>query len=146
MRTAAGVISALLLAPGCSGSEGANCILIGAESGIMAQLHPVLTPHPGERFTVTTCVDSTCSDHEVRGRAAGRAVDLGFGGDSLTDGSRRTVSVTIEDETGRVVFDGRRVVRPELFEPNGPECEPHAWTVNLRAVGTDRLRVLETPA
>jgi len=147
VRTLAGIMVLLLVGAGCGEDDGGGgpCTLIGAESGITLQLHRVLTPHPGVRFRVKTCLDSACTDHVVRGRAAGRATDLGFGGQSLNDGSPRMVSVTITDESGRVVFDGRREVRAELSEPNGPDCDPHVWVAALRAVGTNHLVVIRRP-
>ncbi len=54
-------------------------------------------------------------------------------------------SVTVKDASGRILFDGQSEVRPELVEPNGPECDPHVWVALLRAVGSDRLNVITLP-
>jgi hypothetical protein len=53
------------------------------------------------------------------------------------------VRLTVEDQEGNAIFDSSAWVRPDMYQPNGPNCDTTVYTEEVVATRTGRL-VLQT--
>lgn len=130
----------LVLVTACSGTGGTAtaCTMIGAPSGVTFEYAPVLVGHRNETLLVDACVSTTCENLTL-GRD-NHQLGIGVAPEQMKDVTPIPVSLRITTPSGATLYEGQATARPELLEPNGPECEPHAWSAQLFASGSSRLR------
>lgn len=134
----ASISLALVAACGGPGDTGTACTLIGAPSGVTFEYAPVLVGHRNETLLVEACVSKTC-ERLTLGRD-NHQHGIGVAPEHMEDATPIPVSLTIMTQSGTTLYEAHSTARPELLEPNGPECEPHAWSAQLFASGSSRLR------
>lgn len=111
---------------------------MGGLEGVMFEYAEVLVGHRNETMLVRACVQEACEDLTLGRDNHQHGVTVGA--ELLHDGSPVEASLRIATPSGNTLFKSRMTAHPELFEPNGPNCEPHTWSAQLYASGTDRLR------
>ncbi|MEU3606775.1 hypothetical protein AB0E83_15205 [Streptomyces sp. NPDC035033] len=120
-----------LLTAGCQMSQGPNCTLIGAESGVTVLWRPADFP-AGARHRL--CADGECRERGAPPAADPRAfLDVPLPEES---GPREVgVRFTVTDPAagGRVVHDRSARVTLRKVTPNGEACGPTAWQAAVRA-------------
>lgn len=134
----ASVSLGLVAACGGTGDAGTLCTKIGAPTGVSFEYAPVLVGHRNETLLVEACVSTTC-EHLTLGRE-NHQHGIGVAPEQMGDATPIPVSLRITTPSGATLYEGHSTARPELLEPNGPECEPHAWSAQLFASGSSRLR------
>ena len=90
-------------------------------------------------LTITACIDGRCGSQTFRG----------FHKDSLARGwfvevptvpADADVRVSVKAvANSRVIFNGSTTAHTRKFQPNGPDCDPTVWRVDLAAHGKTRL-------
>lgn len=134
----ASVSLTLVAACGGTGDAGTACTMIGAPTGVTFEYAQVLVGHRNETLLVEACASTTC-EHLTLGRD-NHQHGIGVDPENMRDATPIPVSLRITTPSGATLYEGHSTARPELLEPNGPECEPHAWSAQLFASGDSRLR------
>jgi hypothetical protein len=114
------------------------CHLIGCTPGVSVRFDklPRVVAERGERMTV--CAAGHCVVAKNMLNKNGVALDAPVSGLPVR------VVVVVRGAQGNVLWRRERLVRAIRWTPNGPECPPVCWRINL-AVDGAFLRVLPGP-
>jgi hypothetical protein len=131
------------------------CTAVGADSGVSFDLSPVLA-HTARPVNVRACVRNSCASITVDKPTSDDLSPFHGPGvwrdwfprdlegvvqvnDSLLAWLPVTVRLTVEDQAGNLIFDAIGRVRPHMWQPNGPGCEPTVYSAAVVATRSGRL-------
>lgn len=128
-------ILAVLLA-GCSAST-RNCTLIGASSGVDADLRQIV-PGLSAPAHARLCVGASCVTGRSPKDQAPWMMFLSVPG--LANQTSVSVTLTVtQDRTRHVIFESSVVTPLREFQPNGPGCSPTVYQAHVTASGSGAL-------
>jgi hypothetical protein len=124
---ASGVFALLAL----SACRGQDCTTIGSPSTVTVDTSGVVAGQKG-LLSVHFCVNTECRNYH---READRLEVLGLSDPSADDEGPVAITLQIvsENGTGEIVFAGGARVPLTMSQPNGPDCEPTAYSTSLVA-------------
>jgi hypothetical protein len=139
---------ALTLATGCGVINPPACTLVGAASGVMFEIPAALVPDAAASYRLRACADESCMEWDTHGGEPtmnGVALPSGDWPGLVT--ARLTITrIDAATNAEEIILDASTSVEVTLYEPNGPDCEPHVFMGSVRATADGRLEAVTRTA